>query len=211
MAAAAIALVTWNRRAPESLALPLASAGLAAALAVAQSALSRHAEQAVENALTLQTSDATILDVAMAPLPSNPICWTFHSIATTTEPPPGRYLIRSGVISIAPDLIAPRACTRTPAGIEPLPSAPNVALSRAYDAPLEDFRHRAATDCFFAAWLRFARIPLIDDGVAEDVRFSASPRGGNFTELRLADFAGRPCPTHVPQWTPPRTDLLGGE
>jgi inner membrane protein len=69
-------------------------------------------------------------------------------------------------------------------------------------------RELARTNCHFAAWMRFARAPLLAHGTATDIRFSASPRG-NFTTLDIEDTVGKACPRAVPQWGFPRGDLLG--
>jgi inner membrane protein len=55
--------------------------------------------------------------------------------------------------------------------------------------------------------MRFARMPALVDGVATDVRFVTTPRG-NFTTLDVTGSASRACPSGVPHWVPPRTDLL---
>jgi len=62
-------------------------------------------------------------------------------------------------------------------------------------------------NCYFSAWLRFARMPAVEGTTATDIRFSSSPRG-NFTTMDVGDFKDRACPEHVPQWGFPREDLL---
>lgn len=72
---------------------------------------------------------------------------------------------------------------------------------------LADLRQRARSDCYFAAWLRFARAPLLDGDVAADLRFGTTV-APNFSTIDLARFKGRTCPARVPPWGMPRADLL---
>jgi inner membrane protein len=63
-----------------------------------------------------------------------------------------------------------------------------------------------AHDCHLRAWMRFARMPLLDAGSATDLRWG--PR--NFSTIDLAAQADTPCPLPVPGWGMPRADLLQG-
>jgi inner membrane protein len=85
-------------------------------------------------------------------------------------------------------------------------TVPGVLLSGSWQGDLAALRARAAADCQLAAWLRFARMPAVDDAQATDLRFASSPRG-NFTTLLLA--AKPECPFGIPGWGTPRADLLG--
>jgi inner membrane protein len=188
------------------LGIPVAGVVLALAFVAAQLRMSALARQRAADFVRTHVPNAELLDVAMTPLPANPICWTFHAIAADARA--GTYAVRSGAVSIAPDLLAADACAPGLVGSPVAAVTPAVGLTRVADADLAELRRMANESCWLDAWLRFARIPLTDATHAEDVRF-ARPGGSSFTRLTLADFAGRPCPTNVPGWGYPRADLLG--
>ena len=70
-------------------------------------------------------------------------------------------------------------------------------------------RLRALTaDCRAAAWLRFARAPVVDNGRVFDLRFETAARG-NFTSMSpVAGDGQAECPGFVPDWEMPRADAL---
>jgi inner membrane protein len=74
---------------------------------------------------------------------------------------------------------------------------------------LAALRQLRESNCWFDDWMRFARAPVLEHGVATDLRFATTPRG-NFTALPVAQAAGKGCPGGVPKWDYPRGDLLGG-
>lgn len=170
-----------------------------------QTSASYKARQAVTAALVLQDPQARVLDVALTAFPAQPLCWSFTSIESDGK----IFLLRRGHLSLAPALLPPREC---PAALtadavrEMAGTVPGVLLSGSWRGDVAALRARAAADCQLAAWLRFARMPVVDDVQATDLRFASSPRG-NFTTLLLV---ARPeCPFGVPGWGTPRADLLG--
>jgi inner membrane protein len=188
------------------LAVPLTAALLGLAFIGAQSTASRHARELV--ALDLQTRDpgAHLLDAAMSPYPANPVCWNF----TAVESLPGgkSYRLSHGIVSLAPRMMPVSACP--PAFLEgrQLPAySPQLALLSRREYSLERLRRLARDDCYFNAWMRFARMPSLDESSASDVRFARAPRG-KFSTLALAESGRRTCEGRVPQWAYPRADLL---
>jgi len=172
----------------------------------AQSAASRQARELM--ALNLRERDpaAHLLDAAMSPYPANPVCWNF--VAVENLGGSDSYRISRGILSLAPHVVPVSACP--PAFLEgPLPPShsPRLALLSRRDYSLERLRRLARDDCYFNAWMRFARMPSLDGGSASDARFAASPRG-NFSTLELAEPGRRACEGSVPQWGYPRADLL---
>ena len=144
-----------------------------------------------------------LLDAAMTPSPANPVCWSFVSVERNDGA--GVFTIRRGILSLAPTLIPAGSC---PALGDPSPGA---AANGAILMTLEDSQPLAslqalAANCHFRDWMRFARMPRLTNGVASDARF---PDGAsNFSTFDPAAFAGLPCLKGVPQWEPPREDLL---
>ena len=75
---------------------------------------------------------------------------------------------------------------------------------------LDRLRQRVAADCEAAAAMRFIRVPWLaavgEDTVLGDLRYDREKELG-FAEVALRDPPG-PCPRWVPDWRPPRADLL---
>lgn len=182
--------------------------GVAAGVALAllfiavQGWSSNYGKDMVADHLQRLDRSSRLLDVALTPFPANPACWSFASVELAGE----HYRLRRGMLSLAPGLLPQSSC---PAGLNMVLTSSTPALGLAWEAstPLDRLRARAR-DCHFAAWLRFARLPHVQEKVAIDARFSN--RGGNFTTFEFARFAGLPCSDGVPGWTMPRQDLLGG-
>ncbi|HEY0589242.1 MAG TPA: metal-dependent hydrolase [Pseudoduganella sp.] len=183
----------------------LLALGVVLAFVGIQSSASYKARQAVTAALVLQDPQARVLDVALTAFPAQPLCWSFTSIESDGK----TFQLRRGHLSLAPSLLPPRECPAALAADavrEMAGTVPGVLLSGSWQGNVAALRARAATDCQFAAWLRFARMPAVDAAQATDLRFASSPRG-NFTTLLLA--AKPECPFGVPGWGTPRADLLG--
>lgn len=176
-----------------------AGVAIAVLFVTIQAGASFSAREMLTHELQQLDPGSRMLDAALSPLPSNPACWTYASVELTGN----AYRLRRGMLSIAP-------------GVMPLPDCPGAfrvnmwlypsQFSVEWEAstPLVAL-HKRARDCHVAAWLRFARVPLIEDTMATDVRFSSHD---NFTSLLFAQFAGKPCPANVPGWDLPRRDLF---
>lgn len=183
-------------------------AGVAAlaAFILVQGLASQQAARMIAAVLQKAQPQATLLDSARSPFPANPLCWNFVAIASDERA--GHFSLQYGVLALAPDLIPLDAC---PSAMADLPGAvlpqAHLALRGQHQGSLDELRNLHRTNCHFQAWMRFARMPQLAAGVASDLRFADSPQG-NFTALKLADFASQPCPENVPQWDFPRRDLL---
>jgi inner membrane protein len=173
---------------------------------VIQGGASALGRQRIEAALQRLDPAARVLDVAMTAFPSHPLCWVFVSVES--DEAADSYRLRRGIFSLAPDVVPAAQC---PAALSGAPDAANatpaLALLTQEQGSLSELRRLKSENCYFDAWLRFARAPLEDAGVATDLRFSSGPRG-NFTTIDLAAFRQRTCPLHVPRWGFPRADLL---
>jgi inner membrane protein len=173
---------------------------------VIQGGASALGRQRIEAALQRLDPAARVLDVAMTAFPSHPLCWVFVSVES--DEAADSYRLRRGIFSLAPDVVPAAQC---PAALSGAPAAANatpaLALLTQEQGSLSELRRLKSENCYFDAWLRFARAPLEDAGVATDLRFSSGPRG-NFTTIDLAAFRQRTCPLHVPRWGFPRADLL---
>jgi inner membrane protein len=165
----------------------------------------------------LQSSDPqrNILDVAMAAFPSNPLCWFFVSMEELPED--GSYQLYQGVLALAPGIQPASQCPQSllrnlkqVSQRSDLPPATEQALFlNAASGDIEVLRNLKESNCFFEAWLRFARMPVLDRLlVASDFRFEYLGDGVNFTRMDLKEFHGQQCPGPIPPWDFPRRDLL---
>ncbi len=171
-----------------------------------QSFSSGLAKRALAIDLESETDGFVLHDVAASPLPSNPFCWTFVSVESNETK--NSYRLRRGVLSVASfvtaescplSLFRDRPAKKKTSGLE---------ILGIETGDLAQLRSVSRSNCHLAAWLRFARAPLVDANHALDMRFSSGGRP-NFTTLELADFAGQDCPKGIPAWGIPRADLLG--
>lgn len=186
--------------------------GLAAAAAVGlgfvtlQGGASVLAARGAATASLAAEPGARVLDAAVTPFPANPLCWTF--VAISIDDGAGSYALRRGIASIAPAIVDVAACPRSLAGeAAPRGAGRGIVMVQEAHGDLQELRRLARINCHFAAWMRFARAPMLAHGTATDIRFAAGLRG-NFTTMQIDDATQRACPPGVPQWGFPRADLL---
>lgn len=144
----------------------------------------------------------TVLDVALHSYPTNPLCWMYVSIAK--DEANQKYELRRGKVSVWPSALKVDEC---PNALIEIRSVDSTALATAevVSGDLSHFRSLAKSDCRFNAWLRFARMPIVDAAEARDFRFSANGRP-DFSSLHLRE--SRNCPEGIPLWGQPRRDLF---
>lgn len=171
-----------------------------------QAGMSHAARNAVGTSLAQQAGASTLLDAAMTPFPANPLCWSFVSVERDAAQ--GSYRLRRGVLSLANAVVPTSACPAKLAGGAAPAGAAGVVLFGSTQARLADLQQLRQTNCHIDAWLRFARMPLIDATSATDLRFG-NLGSSNFSTIDYAAQAGTPCPAWLPRWDPPRADLLG--
>jgi inner membrane protein len=185
-----------------------AALGLCVAIAVVFLVASRHAVTRVDAAAENLPGWIT-MDRVLTPLPMNPLCWDVILVQAQGE----RYALRRAIASLTASLQCP-----TLGGDQPI-TAPLQAVAAAGTpfvrwrgeivASRESLREFAATSCEVAAFLRFARAPWFsesaDGRVVGDLRFDRERELG-FAELSVPRSPR--CPSYVPPWTPPRSDLI---
>ncbi|MDR0779753.1 MAG: metal-dependent hydrolase [Pseudomonadales bacterium] len=135
---------------------------------------------------------AQTLDLILNPRPANPLCW--DALRLTRD--------ATAMLTISQRTVA-------------LPSAESSACGR--DAAPEwrtlvresipELQQLARDNCEVRAWLQFGRAPALGDGLISDLRFGAAVRG-NFSALRFTETPPPRCPPNLPNWTPPRSDVL---
>lgn len=172
-----------------------------------QAIASGHAKHVIAQALGKMDGASVVRDISMSSFPSHPLCWMFVSLESNEAS--DSYRLRHGTLSLAPGLAA-RDCPAKLSGLDAEAGDAAIVFRAQATGSLSQLRALQANNCHVKAWLRFARMPLISQTEATDVRFMVSPRG-NFTTMRFADFAGRECARHIPQWEFPRADLLDAQ
>ena len=192
---------------------PTGRRGLAAAFVLGavfitgQGIASWQAGRLVAGALQRQDPASRVLDVALTTYPTNPLCWSFVSVES--NPGIGKYALRRGVLSLAPGLLPIERCPVNRWGDElPSDATPSIAFYSTEVGDLHTLRALRDGNCHFEAWMRFARTPSVGAKAATDLRYGPADQE-NFTTMRFESFRKLDCPRYVPQWTFPRSDLLG--
>lgn len=178
----------------------VAGIALAAGFVLLQGAASQRAHDTLVAHLGRLDPGARMLDAALTAFPSNPACWNY----VTFERAGDSYRLRRGMLTVVPAAVPGAACPAPFAG-QGRQVAGGITETMSASGPIADL-HQLAQQCHGAAWLRFARMPLLEDQRASDLRFSRG--GSNFSTLKLADVAGQPCPVNIPPWNMPREDVL---
>ena len=149
-----------------------------------------------------------VIDIVLSPNPSAPLCWA--AIVIELDEAAGEYVLWRGTLSLAPDWKAPTTCALhrfTPAReVTLLGRGREFALRDMIHQPLQRLRDAAQRDCWTREWLRFGRAPVIAGGSIFDLRY-AERVGQDFTQMPLAS-GRRDCPSYLPEWGTPRSDLL---
>jgi inner membrane protein len=157
---------------------------------------------------------ARSIDHVLTPMPTNPLCWEVMLVQTQAD-----YVVaRRTMLALAPSLIPADGCLSRSLDI---PSSAPLRRVRAADTAelhwygeiatqLRRLKDRIATDCEAAAAMRFIRVPWLAGvggaTVLGDLRYDREKSLG-FAEVPLHDSTRR-CPCLVPDWRPPRAELL---
>ena len=132
---------------------------------------------------------AEVMEIATDPVPSNPFCWnTLVLIRESAQ----RWSVHSGSSSLIPSLIPEKTCPNKhlKGGLKGDQESPDSRQeiywrqSYSIDAAQMLGLFQARED--FAAWLRFARLPIVRDKITQDLRFSIL-RQANFASLVLGE------------------------
>ncbi len=165
------------------------------------------AKRLVQEGAALRDASSILLDVSATSSPTNPICWGFVSVEKKEAD--ASYRVSRGRLSLLPTLISVAAC---PAVISEAPESqpeikPGLVFLSEETGDLSLLRKLAAENCHMNAWMRFARIPLVTETEASDMRYSSRGRA-NFSTMSLPEIDSHACGKGVPQWSMPRADLL---
>ena len=175
---------------------------------------SQLAGQRVEALAATTFPDARSIDHVLTPMPANPLCWEVMLVQTQDDD----VIARRTMLALAPAVIPADGCLSRSLDI---PSTAPLQRVAAEDSAavhwygeiatkVDRLKSRVADDCEAAAAMRFIRVPWLAavEGatVLGDLRYDREKSLG-FAEVALHDPPG-PCPRWVPDWRPPRADLL---
>lgn len=167
----------------------------------------------LDAAVARQFPDSTLVDRIVTPMPINPSCWEVMLLQREAD----NAVLRRAMLALAPSWVSADRCLSRTFNISI--TAPLVAVTSAdseqvkwygqISTPLARLAAVAEDNCEAAAALRFIRLPWlanVEDGlVLGDLRYDREAELG-FAELVIGDQPN--CPRFVPQWVPPREDLL---
>ena len=208
---AAMLLLGW--RAKSSVAL-VGGIALWLGVTVMFAVSSQLAARRVEALAATTFPGARSIDHVLTPMPANPLCWEVMLVQMQDE----TVIARRSMLALAPSLIPADGCLSRSLD---LPSTAPLERVQANDSAelhwygevatgIEGLKSRVAMDCEAAAAMRFIRVPWLAtvglDRVLGDLRYDRE-KGMGFAEVALHDPPG-PCPRLVPDWRPPRADLL---
>ena len=175
---------------------------------------SQVAARRVETIAATQFPDERSIDHVLTPMPANPLCWEVMLVQTQKQ----SVIARRTMLALAPSWIPAEGCLSRSLNI---PSTAPLERVQATNTPglhwygqiateVRELRRRAETDCEAAAAMRFIRVPWLAAvgraTVLGDLRYDREKALG-FAEIELHD-PPIACPRLVPDWRPPRSDLL---
>ena len=207
----ALLLLAWRTTQQKALA-----AGVALWLAVTATFVvsSQVAGRRIEAIASTLFPNAHSIDHVLTPMPANPLCWEVMLVQTQS----GSVIARRTMLALAPSLIPADGClsrsldlpSSAPLARIPTPDTAELHWYGEIATEVDRLRNRLATDCEAAAAMRFIRVPWLatvgQAPVLGDLRYDREKALG-FAEIALHDPPGA-CPRWVPQWRPPRADLL---
>ena len=204
--AALTAVLAWGLRDRSPAAKAVVALIFCALFGAGMFLVSRHARAQVRAELALPPP-ARVVDIVMTPSPAFPVCWA--AVIIERDDRTGTLILRRGSLSLVPGWWNADDCplNRFATSRRPELSDARFAPVDEYHVPLTSLRALPA-DCWSAAWLRFARAPVVERGRIFDLRFENAARG-NFTAMSHMPGDGQAgCPGFVPDWEMPRADTI---
>jgi inner membrane protein len=204
-----LVLLVVGSRAPARMAA-FASAAVMIAVTATFMLAGRAAARTVESVAAARFPGEQLVDHVLTPAPMNPLCWDLLLLETHAD----RYIVRRGLVSTAPALMAAAQCPvmgglRAARGELSSESA-GVYWLKELEMSKALLSKVVADHCDAAALMRFARVPFVngpaDQLVISDLRFDRG-RGGGMASIPLGEPAAGACSEPAP-WIPPRLDLL---
>ncbi len=183
----------------KSISLPLIFVSVFVSLSLITSQFLKH------NIKQNAPANLEVVDVILNPEPASPLCWIVARISIHDN----LYQVKRGVLSLWPSVFPPNTCQLAKQSYNNIEEfedigAQQVFWSEMYEVPLKNFEVLSRL-CPARAWMRFARIPLFQNGGYSDLRFSSRAMR-NFSNIEPTEI--QECPPFIPPWTPPRWDII---
>lgn len=176
--------------------------------------VSHRAADRVEAIAAEHFPNAHSLDHVLTPMPVNPICWEVILIQTESQ----SIVLRRAMLSMLPRWIRAAECpgrsldipVTAPLQRSTTESTPQIQWHGEVRSDSKRLAGIWREDCRVSAFMRFARAPWFaaveDNLVIGDLRYDRE-RALGFAELEL-EHSSQLCPKLVPEWVPPRKDIL---
>lgn len=144
-----------------------------------------------------------IIDHVLSPGAMNPLCWTVLLLETNGD----RYVVRRGMVSVAPALIPASRCpamsgnlaTTAPLAAVGSPDSAAIHWLGEFAMSKAELAQVVAGNCNAAALMQFARAPFVTTQprwVIGDLRFPGG-RGGGMADIDLKPPSPRPVPSNA--------------
>jgi inner membrane protein len=157
----------------------------------------------------LTFNSSQLLDVSLTPFPANPFCWT--AVAASIKD--NKYMVAKAKVGPVMEGLDIIDCSSLPfdsglANLIPMKSASNreVDWLGYLEMDLTEVSELNRT-CEFHSLLKFSRIPFWNREWLGDLRYDHS-QAGSFCSIKRTTNAPTQCPSYLPSWIPPRSDLL---
>jgi len=172
------------------------------------------AKARIEALMAREIPGVQTLDLVTTPLPVNPFCREVFVLQSDSE----RYIVRKAAHSLAPGWFPATTCPLRVGGTAVTAPWQPVALQSTGEIgwigeiimPLSLLPELSQRSCAVRGLLQFARVPWAHAAdstwIAGDLRYDREPQLA-FAEIEVSAGNER-CPTAIPGWIPPRTDLL---
>lgn len=159
-------------------------------------------ERKLKQAFTsVRVENEKLVEIAVSPLPGNPICWNFWTVRTLDN----IYYVNTGRVKVNRlwGFSCPPLKDKQEAVMNlKLPENNSILWGSHFSTDTESLFAKKS-DCRLEQWFQFARIPfVIDSHLYEDLRFSIR-KGRNFTSLDLNDKNIK-CAKYPAPWINPR-------
>ncbi|MBC75837.1 MAG: hypothetical protein CME64_07460 [Halobacteriovoraceae bacterium] len=140
------------------------------------------------------------ITIALNPTPTQLNCWQFSSVGKSKD----QIITTRGIFSLGEINDCPKAF------LEMSPVKSSFERHKIYsidETNISKIRSMFRENCFFNAWTRFARVPILKETKAWDGRFQRGEQEENFSTIRF-DQMDEACPESVPPWVPPLHNFL---
>lgn len=171
-------------------------------LTVFLSTLSFKREQAKSVYLnTIKGAQEELVEISLHPTPTQFHCWQYSSLSREGD----IINVIRGMLSLNKVEECPMAFKAMSPVVE---SNSNFLVYSREKMKLRELKNLYSKNCFFKAWTKFARIPVVKEVKAWDARFQRGERPDNFSTIYFDKYDESSCPSYLPPWSTPIKNLF---